>query len=52
MIKDIVKFSILRAYGRTFSTKGFCGVEMVGFIRKNVEVVGSRTVGPLIEQMS
>ena len=35
-----------------FPPWAFVGVEMVGSIRKNVEVVGSRTVGPLIEQMS
>jgi hypothetical protein len=52
VIKEIVKVFVLQAYGRTFFTRSFCGVELVVSTRNNVEVVGSNTVGPLIEQMS
>ena len=52
LIRDIVRVSYFYGQGRTFSTMGFCWVKVVGSTRKNVELVGSSTVGLLMVQMS
>ena len=51
LIRIIVCVSYFYGQGRTFSAMGFYWVK-VGSTRKNVEIVGSSTVGQLMVQMS
>ena len=51
LIRGIMCVSNFYGQGRGFSTMGFCWVKAVGSTRKNVELVGSSTVGLLMVQM-